>query len=85
MIGRIYLDPGSRLTGRNDPPRRCIVLVKWGSGGGLRNVLVRYEDDNSEAVIPFPGRLRRLALEIKPGQEYRPDTSIQAPRRVRRI
>lgn len=59
MIGRTYLDPGDRLSGRYDPPRRCVVLVKWGPGAGPRNVAVRYLDDGSGAVIPFPRRLRR--------------------------
>ena len=57
---RVYADPGDRLSGRNAPPRRCHVLTQWGPGGGPRNVHVRY-DDGSEAVIPFPRRLRRTA------------------------
>jgi hypothetical protein len=59
MIGRVYRDPGSRLSGRYTPPRRCVVLTRWGSGGGPRNVAVRYLDDGRCAVIPFPRRLRR--------------------------
>ena len=59
MIGRLYLDPGDKLAGRYDPPRLCEVLVKWGPGGGPRNVLVRYLDDDERAVIPFPRRLRK--------------------------
>lgn len=59
MIGRRYLDPGDRWAGRYDPPRRCVVLTGWGPGGGPRNVHVRYLDDGTEAVIPFPRRLRR--------------------------
>ncbi|MFI6732096.1 hypothetical protein ACIBI9_04115 [Nonomuraea sp. NPDC050451] len=59
MIGRTYLDPGDRLGGQYDPPRRCVVLAKWGPGGGPRNVAVRYLDDGTRAVIPFPRRLRR--------------------------
>lgn len=58
MTGTAYLDPGSRASGRYDPPRRCIVLTRWGKGGGPRNVAVEYED-GSRAVIPFPRRLRR--------------------------
>lgn len=61
MIGRVYLDPGDRISGRFAPPRRCVVLVKWGPGGGPRNVLVRYLDDGAQAVIPFPRRLRRVS------------------------
>ncbi|MFE3452407.1 hypothetical protein ACFXJ8_26135 [Nonomuraea sp. NPDC059194] len=60
MIGRVYADPGDRLSGRFDPPRPCQVLIPWGPGGGPRNVAVRYLDDGSEAVIPFQRRLRRL-------------------------
>jgi len=59
MTGRTYLDPGSRASGRYDPPRRCLILTRWGPGGGPRNVAVRYLDDSSEAVIPFPRRLRK--------------------------
>lgn len=70
-----YLDPGDRFVTLArllhlkpgpgfDPPRRCVVLtrprpVKKGEKGGPRNVLVRYEDDGTEAVVPFPRRLRR--------------------------
>lgn len=50
---RRYLDPGDRLSGRQDPPRPCRVLTWWGPGGGPRNVLVRYSD-GSQAVIPVP-------------------------------
>jgi hypothetical protein len=59
MAGRIYLDPGSRMSGRYKPPRRCKILTRWGPGGGPRSVAVRYGDDGSEAVIPFPRRLRK--------------------------
>jgi hypothetical protein len=61
MIGRVYLDPGDRLSGRYDPSRRCQVVTRWGRGGGPRNVAVRYMDDGSMAVVPFPRRLRRAA------------------------
>jgi hypothetical protein len=59
MIGRTYLDPGDRWSGRFNPPRPVAVLTRWGPGGGPRNVLVRYLDDGHQAVIPFPRRLRR--------------------------
>ncbi|GAA2159905.1 hypothetical protein [Actinomadura napierensis] len=59
MIGRRYLDPGDRLSGRNDPPEVVTVLARWAPGGGPRNVLVR-RLDGSRQVIPFPRRLRRL-------------------------
>jgi hypothetical protein len=61
MIGRIYLDPGDRWSGRNDPPRRCQVLIRWRPGARPRNALVRYLDDGTTAVIPFTRRLRRSA------------------------
>ena len=67
MIGRSYLDPGDRMSGRFDPPRPCTVLVRWGSGGGPRNVLVRYEDGATQ-VIPFSRRLRR-APTARPGKD----------------
>lgn len=61
---RVYLDPGDRISGRNNPPRRCIILTIWrppphGQRGGPHNVAVRYLDDGTTAVIPFPRRLRR--------------------------
>ena len=58
MIGRRYLDPGSTLSGRHDPPLPVVVLTKWGPGGGPRNVLVQRED-GTRVVVPFPRRLRR--------------------------
>lgn len=58
MIGRVYLDPGDRLSGRKDPPERVTVVTKWGPGGGPRNVAVRRQD-GCLVVIPFPRRLRR--------------------------
>lgn len=58
IVGRTYLDPGDRWSGRNDPLRSCVVLTQWGPGGGPRNVLVRYLDGTA-AVVPFPRRLRR--------------------------
>lgn len=64
MIGRRYLDPGDRLSGRKDPPEVVTVLTRWGTGGGPRNVLVR-RPDGSRAVIPFPRRLRRLDGETR--------------------
>ena len=30
MPGTVYLDPGSRLSGRYDPPRRCVVITPCG-------------------------------------------------------
>jgi hypothetical protein len=61
VIGREYLDPGDRLSGRIDPPVPVVVLLRWGPGGGPRNVTVRYPDGHT-AVIPFPRRLRRRRL-----------------------
>jgi hypothetical protein len=61
---RVYLDPGSRASGRYDPPRRCVVLTRprpipKGEKGGPRNVVVEYLDSGERAVVPFPRRLRR--------------------------
>lgn len=58
--GTRYLDPGQKLPGYYDPPRPCVVITQWGSGGGPRNVAVRYLDDAIMAVIPFPRRLRKV-------------------------
>jgi acetyl esterase len=44
VIGRTYLERG----------RPVVVLVRWGKGGGPRNVLIRRE--NGELVVrPFRG------------------------------
>jgi hypothetical protein len=59
MIGRRYLDPGDRLSGRHNPPRPCRILARWASRGGPRNVLVAY-DHGTHAVIPFPRWRRRM-------------------------
>ena len=61
IVGRTYLDPGDRLAGRVDPPRRCVVVCQWGPGGGPRNVRVRY-DDGRVAVVPFSRRLRKVPV-----------------------
>jgi hypothetical protein len=47
MIGRTYLERGRPVT----------VLIRWGKGGGPRNVLIQRED-GSRVVRPFRG-LRR--------------------------
>jgi acetyl esterase len=44
VIGRTYLERG----------RPVVVLIRWGRGGGPRNVLIRRE--NGELVVrPFRG------------------------------
>lgn len=71
MVGRRYLDPGDRWAGSYDPPRLCIALVAGRAStrrdpAGPRTVWVRYLDDGSEAVIPFPRRLRLAPTEGDP-------------------
>jgi hypothetical protein len=44
MVGRTYLERG----------RPVVVLVRWGPGGGPRNVLIRRED-GTLVVRPFRG------------------------------
>ena len=72
---RTYLDPGDRLTGAYDPPRRCTVLTHWGPRRHRERSACLWlsppraaagprnvtvrYDDGSEAVIPFSRRLRR--------------------------
>jgi acetyl esterase len=48
MVGRTYLERGQPVT----------VLVRWGPGGGPRNVLIEREDGR-KVVRPFRG-LRKL-------------------------
>jgi hypothetical protein len=49
VIGECYLERGLPV----------VVLVRWGQGGGPRNVLIRRQDDTL-VVRPFRG-LRRPA------------------------
>ena len=49
MIGRIYLERG----------RPVVVLIRWGKGGGPRNVLIERED-GTKVVRSFRG-LRRTS------------------------
>lgn len=49
MIGRTYLERGKPV----------VVLIRWGPGGGPRNVLIE-RGDGSKVVRPFRG-LRRLS------------------------
>ena len=51
MIGQTYLERG----------RPVVVVVKWGPGGGPRNVLVERED-STQHVRPFRG----LRKNVKP-------------------
>jgi hypothetical protein len=44
VVGRVYLE-------RGEPVR---VLIKWGPGGGPRNVLIERQD-GSRVVRPFRG------------------------------
>jgi hypothetical protein len=73
MIGRTYLDPGDRLSGRIDPPVPVVVLARWGPGGGPHTVLVEYPDGH-RAVIPFPRRLRRADTSVVGPPPERPAT-----------
>jgi hypothetical protein len=49
MVGKTYLERGNPV----------IVLVRWGKGGGPRNVLIE-RADGTRVVRPFRG-LRKLA------------------------
>jgi hypothetical protein len=50
MIGKTYLERGSPV----------VVLIRWGKGGGPRNVLIQ-RVDGSQVVRPFRG-LRKGGL-----------------------
>ena len=52
VTGTVYMDPGDRLAGKYDPPRRCVVVTRWRPGARPRNVCVRYEDGSTD-VIPL--------------------------------
>lgn len=52
MIGRTYLERGHPVT----------LLIRWGPGGGPRNVLIR-RADGTTVVRPFRG-LRRPKAEV---------------------
>ncbi|MEZ5101206.1 MAG: hypothetical protein R3C15_15670 [Thermoleophilia bacterium] len=53
MIGRVYLERGEPV----------IVAIRWGPGGGPRNVLI-HRMDGSFVVRPFRG-LRRADLPAR--------------------
>lgn len=53
ITGRRYLERGHPVK----------VLIRWGPGGGPRNVLIRRED-GTEVVRPFRG-LRKLTPDTK--------------------
>ncbi len=55
MIGRAYLEGGKPV----------IVLIRWGPGGGPRNVLIR-RADGQLAVRPFRGLRKPLAHVRRP-------------------
>jgi hypothetical protein len=48
MIGRTYVERGRPVT----------VIVRWGEGGGPRNVLIERED-GTRVVRPFRGMRKR--------------------------
>jgi hypothetical protein len=60
LVGKTYLERG----------RPVVVLVRWGRGGGPRNVLV--ERENGERVVrPFRG-LRKLPERSLDGERELP-------------
>jgi hypothetical protein len=83
IAGRVYLDPGDRLSGQFAQPRPCTVLNGWGRTrttaaagvhwltpppGAPRNAAVRYHDDGTTAVVPFTRRLRVAGGSESSGQ-----------------
>ena len=51
MIGKTYLERGKPV----------VVLVKWGKGGGPRNVLIQRQD-GTKVVRPFRGLRKSNAV-----------------------
>jgi hypothetical protein len=69
MIGKTYLERGKPV----------VIVVRWGKGGGLRNVLIQRED-GTMVVRPFRG-LRKCGtrgLEISECQR-RSEDPVNAP------
>jgi hypothetical protein len=60
MIGRTYLERG----------RPVVVLIRWGPGGGPRNVLILREDGRL-VIRPFRGLRRPKTTPDRPGQPRR--------------
>lgn len=76
MIGRTYLDPGDRLSGRRNPPEPVTVLCGWASPrpAPVPDWLIWHREpkrtaprnvlvereDGTREVIPFSRRLRRV-------------------------
>jgi hypothetical protein len=48
---------GTRLVGRRYylGARPVVVVVGWGAGAAVRNVKIRFLDDETETVRPFRG------------------------------
>lgn len=55
MIGRVYLERGQPVT----------LIVRWGPGGGPRNVMIR-RADGTLIVRPFRGLRRLPAADTTP-------------------
>ena len=56
MVGRTYLERGKPV----------VIVVRWGTGGGPRNVAIR-RDDGELVVRPFRGLRRVLELALTEG------------------
>ena len=54
MIGRVFLERGQPVT----------VLIRWGPGGGPRNVLIQ-RADGTRVVRPFRGLRRVRAADAR--------------------
>ena len=93
VTGTTYLDPGDRLSGRHNPPRRCVVLVRWRHAREAVpapawlswTVQPRRAPRNvlvaysggTRAVVPFTRRLRRTQLRHL-GDGYAPFMDLAA-------
>jgi hypothetical protein len=63
VIGRVYLERGRPVT----------VLIRWGPGGGPRNVLIERED-GKKVVRPFRGLRKSIGQLSVPAPAAAADT-----------
>ena len=84
IVGNHYLDPGSRLSGRYDPPRRCVVLNQFGPvlmasrhPAGTELLEVHWLHDCAPGSAP-----RNVAIRYLDGGH---EAVVPFPRRLRKV
>jgi hypothetical protein len=76
--GRAYLDPGSRASGRYDPPRRCAVITPCGP------VLLASRHPEGTGILWLHGPPRGAPGNVAVRYDNGDMAVIPFPRRLRR-